>query len=71
MEKGNNKVYVLFAGVNGAGKSTMYEVLGSEIEGVRINSDEILVSNGGDWKSEQDQIKAGMEAVKRIKRGKN
>ena len=67
MEKGNNKVYVLFAGVNGAGKSTMYEVLGSEIEGVRINSDEILVSTGGDWKSEQDQIKAGMEAVKRIK----
>lgn len=43
MEKGNNKVYVLFAGVNGAGKSTMYEVLGSEIEGVRINSDEILL----------------------------
>lgn len=67
MEKNDNKVYVLFAGVNGAGKSTMYEMVGHEIEGVRINSDEILVSNGGDWKSEKDQIEAGMEAVKRIK----
>ena len=67
MEKSDNKIYTIIAGVNGAGKSTMYETLRHEIKGVRINSDEILVLNGGDWKNEKDQIKAGMEAVKRIK----
>lgn len=35
MEKSDNKIYTIIAGVNGAGKSTMYETLRHEIKGVR------------------------------------
>lgn len=66
MEKDNGRIYTLFAGVNGAGKSTIYNTIGRYGNGNRVNSDEILVSNGGDWRNERDQIKAGMEAVRKI-----
>ena len=44
--------YTIFAGVNGAGKSTLYSTLLQENHdfGVRVNSDEIVISNGGDWR---------------------
>ncbi len=32
----------------------------------RVNSDEILIANGGDWKNEKDQADTMREAVKRI-----
>ncbi len=66
MEKENDKIYTLYAGVNGVGKSTIYETTYPPQERNHVNSDEILVLNGGDWRNEQDQIKAGREAVKRI-----
>ena len=61
------KMY-LIAGVNGAGKSSIY--LSDEIDEIeeikktiRINTDEI-VKTFGDWQNQQDQIKAGREAIK-------
>ena len=61
--------YTIFAGVNGAGKSTLYSTLLQENHdfGVRVNSDEIVISNGGDWKNQSDQAKAMKMAVKLIK----
>ena len=59
------KLYI-FAGVNGAGKSTFYInqlEADSVIYGARINSDEI-VREFGDWKNPKDQNRAGRLALK-------
>ena len=68
---GKRPFYVLFAGVNGAGKSTLFHSGMWEFGDVfrnalRVNPDEILVEQGGDWRRESDRIRAGREAVKRI-----
>ena len=62
-------IYTIFAGVNGAGKSTLYSILLQENHdfGVRVNSDEIVISNSGDWRNKSDQAKAMKMAVKIIK----
>lgn len=62
-------VYVVFAGVNGAGKSTFYRTDLWRTEGMprtmaRVNSDEIVVAQGGDPASSADQLRAGREAVR-------
>lgn len=50
--------YVIFAGVNGARKSTLYNTIIPDLDlGIRINTDEI-VRNIEDWRSNQDQVKA-------------
>lgn len=54
---------VIFAGVNGSGKSTIYHTTGN-INEFRVNSDEILRSFNGDWQNMQDQQKAGKEAIR-------
>ena len=36
--------------------------------GVRVNSDEIVVANGGDWRNPSEQARAMKEAVKLIKK---
>lgn len=59
------KEYVLFAGVNGAGKSTVYNSF-SNVPKERVNSDEILRKRGGDWKNVTDQAYAMKEAVRKI-----
>lgn len=64
-------VYVVFAGVNGAGKSTFYRTELWRTEGMpramtRVNSDEIVVAQGGDPASSADQLRAGREAVRLI-----
>lgn len=61
------KEYILFAGVNGAGKTTYYKHHTSLAGQPRINSDEIVVQNGGDWRKAKDQAAAMKEAVARIK----
>lgn len=63
--------YVVFAGVNGAGKSTFYHsglwrLPEMPKRMARINPDEILLEQGGDWRSASDQLKAGREAKHRI-----
>ena len=60
------KRYILIAGVNGAGKSTLYQTLDCLQSMPRINLDEI-VRGFGDWKNQNDVIKAGRIAVGRIK----
>lgn len=62
----NNKIYTLFAGVNGAGKTTIYRTMGFDENENRVNADEILVASGGDWSNQKDQIKAGREALSRL-----
>lgn len=64
----NNKRYTIFAGVNGAGKSTLYTLLKQAELGERINADEILFSNGWDWRDEKAQFKAMSIAVDKINR---
>jgi len=65
------KFYIVFAGINGAGKSTFFrsglwhrEVFPESMN--RINSDEILRESGGDWSSQTDQFRAMKEATRRI-----
>lgn len=57
---------ILFGGANGAGKTSLYEVLKkTEDLGTRINIDEIVLSQGS-WQNPLLQIKAAKEARKKI-----
>ena len=59
------KIFYLFAGVNGAGKATLYNTESLDInikDTVRINTDEI-VRKIGNWKNDSDQIKAAKIAI--------
>lgn len=59
--------YIIIAGINGAGKSTLYQTHKSIFEQTkRINADEILKKNGGDWRNQNDNFKAMREEVKQI-----
>ncbi|MCD8015584.1 MAG: ATPase [Lachnospiraceae bacterium] len=68
MKNEAKKVYTLYAGVNGAGKSTIYNIMKPTEQEKRVNSDEILLSMGGNWNLEGDQWKAMREAAKRVNR---
>lgn len=59
----NSKVFTVFAGVNGAGKSTLYACDNSQNLGVRLNADEIVRSNGADWRDTQAQLKAAKQLL--------
>lgn len=51
--------YIIVAGINGAGKSTMYEMSPKMFEGTeRLNADEILRASGGDWHNDADNFNA-------------
>jgi len=68
----DEKTYTLFAGVNGAGKSTFYRDLSENTTdrpfGIRINSDEIVQAKfDHDWKNPNAQMAAGREAVKMVR----
>lgn len=69
--KSDRPTYVVFAGVNGAGKSTFYHSdfwLEDNVDRKmpRVNPDEILLSFDGDPQSKSDQLRAGKEALKQI-----
>ncbi len=51
--------YILIAGVNGAGKSALYQSLQSLQSMPRVNTDEIL-REFGDWRDMADVMAAGM-----------
>ena len=58
-----NKNFYLFAGVNGVGKTTLFNAMNGNVKkSFRINSDEI-VREIGKWNSEIDQVKAAKIAV--------
>ena len=60
--------YTIFAGVNGAGKTSIYKSIyyNENKEEKRINTDE-MVAKVGSWKDSNLQIKCAREAVKLIK----
>ena len=62
------KRYTIFAGVNGAGKTSIYESIyyTENKEEKRINTDE-MVARIGSWQDKNLQIKCVREAVKLIK----
>ena len=60
----NKPRYIIVAGVNGSGKSTFYRAfLSYFITTQRINVDEILRRNGGDWRKISDNMKAMREVI--------
>jgi predicted ABC-type ATPase len=61
------KEYVIYAGVNGAGKSTLYNTNDKKAV-YRVNSDEIITKDGGDWKNEQNTVSAMRQSVILIKK---
>ncbi len=66
MKRSKEKNCTIIAGVNGAGKTSLYHVLrGCTDLGERINIDEIVKSHG-DWKDTLLQIRSGREAMERI-----
>jgi len=58
------KRYTLFAGVNGAGKTSLYHAAfeNNDVAGVRVNLDEI-VRQSGDWRDARVQLNAGKKAI--------
>ena len=59
-------VFTLIAGINGAGKTSLYHILKTEDGlGERINIDEIVKTFGG-WRDREAQVKAGKNALKRV-----
>lgn len=58
--------YILFAGANGTGKSTLFRLHPEYQNLPRINTDEI-VREYGDWQDLTNQFKASREAVKLLK----
>jgi predicted ABC-type ATPase len=60
--------YTIFAGVNGAGKTSIYKSIyyDENKEDKRINTDE-MVARIGSWKDNNLQMKCAREAVKLIK----
>ena len=63
------KNYTIFAGVNGAGKTSIYKSIyyNENIDEKRINTDE-MVSRIGHWQDNNLQIKCAREAIKLIKK---
>lgn len=62
------KTYTIIAGINGAGKTSLYNVMKSDDHialGERINIDEI-VGRYGDWRDNFLQIRAAREAMRMI-----
>jgi predicted ABC-type ATPase len=61
------KTYTIFAGVNGAGKSSFYKAMDADF-GIRINLDEIIRHQfKNDWNNVNVQMSAGRLAVKLIR----
>ena len=59
-------VFTLIAGINGAGKTSLYHILKTEDGlGERINIDEIVKTLGG-WRDPEAQVRAGKTALKRV-----
>lgn len=63
--------YVVFAGVNGAGKSTLFHSDAWRMPDMphvmpRVNPDEILREQGGNWADPSDQLTAGKAALRAV-----
>lgn len=62
------RIYNIIAGINGAGKTSLYSIIKNVNElGQRVNIDEIAADNG-DWHDTLVQIKAARAAINAIER---
>lgn len=61
----SERQYILFAGVNGAGKTTFYQTYPGMMEMPRVNVDEI-VRGFGKWNNQKNVVEAGVIAARRI-----
>jgi predicted ABC-type ATPase len=59
------KKYILIAGANGVGKSTLYQVDKQMQEMPRVDMDEI-VKSFGDWRNPVDVFRAGKQAARQV-----
>ena len=67
--KTETKIFTIIAGINGAGKTSLYRVLNQTEElGERINIDELTLEYSENWRDAKAQICAGREAMARIRR---
>ena len=67
MRETGKKSLLLFAGINGAGKTSLYDTIKSRTDlGVRVSLDEIAKSMG-DWKDPAVQVRAGCEALLQVR----
>lgn len=60
-----SKKYIIFAGCNGVGKSTLFQTCTCLHELPRVNMDEIVKSFGS-WKNNANVISAGKKAVRLV-----
>lgn len=71
----NHKKLFLLIGINGAGKTTLRHQIPILENAQIIDSDDFLISNGGNWRRTEDRIKAILEADqelrKKLSQGKN
>ena len=66
---GADKKYVIFAGINGVGKTALHKILDGNINiGERISIDDIAAELG-DWRDPMVQIKAASAILGSSKRG--
>lgn len=59
------KRFELYAGVNGAGKTTLYQIQNTKTS-PRVNTDEIVVELGLDWRSSDAQRRASKISIEKI-----
>lgn len=60
--------YIIVGGVNGAGKSNLYLTMPELFENtIRMNADEILRANKGNWRNDKDNASAMKIVVKSMK----
>lgn len=61
------KRYTIFAGVNGACKSTLFGVYNSDDLGIRLNTDEMVKGAGKEWRDNAAQVEAGKKLIKLLR----
>ena len=59
-----DKRYVIVAGVNGFGKTTLYNIYPEMRLACRVNPDEICKQMGGDWRDPVANLQAGKAALR-------
>lgn len=60
--------YIIFAGCNGCGKSTLFNSYSENFIYPRVNSDEALKSFKGDWRKKTDRIRADRITILQVRK---
>ena len=64
--KEKEKKVILFAGINGAGKTSLYNTIKSRTDlGVRVSLDDVA-GDMGDWKDAVVQVRAGVVVMRQV-----